>query len=110
MNDYQSLPPFSREDAESKLRVAQGEELCLLLLSLSEADDWKWAQETYLGYINNEDKWVASSAITGLGHLARIAGKIEKEKVINALNKVAESRKDLEGKIGDAMSDINMFI
>lgn len=109
MMQYESIPSITKEDAEKKLQIAEGEELCLLLLSLSELDDWQWVQEKYLLYIAHRDKWVASAAITGLGDMVRIAGNIEKDRVVNLLIDVAKSRQDLEGKIHDAISDINMF-
>ncbi|MCF6204642.1 MAG: hypothetical protein L3J59_13400 [Methylococcaceae bacterium] len=106
---YEQLPKITKEEAEAKLKVTYGEELCLLLLSIYEIEDWKWVQDTYIHYVTNEDKWVASAAITGLGHLARITDELENGKVLDVLEGVSSSNPELEGKVSDAINDINMF-
>ncbi len=107
---YEKLPKITKDEAEAKLKVAQGEDLCLLLLSMCELEDWKWVQDIYLLYARDKDNWVASSAITGIGHLARITGDLEKEKVISTLKEVSRINPKLRAKIHDAISDINMFV
>lgn len=106
---YEKLPKITKEQAESKLKTVQGEDLCLLLLSMCELEDWKWVQDIYIRYLNSNDQWVLGAAITALGHLARIAGKIEKNKVIEALNKISSTNPMIKGKIDNAINDINMF-
>lgn len=108
MMQYEIISAFNKEQAESKLDDTEGEELCLVLLSLYEIEDWQWVQDIYLKYINDKDNWVASAAITGLGHLARVSGKITKGKVI-ALENARQNNPDLNGKIADAISDLNMY-
>lgn len=110
MKKYQSLPSITKENAKVQLELAEGEELCLLLLSLSELDDWKWVQNIFLTYISNDDRWIASAAITGLGHLARNSRNLDKDKVINCLTHITDLDSSLEGKVQDAISDIEMFI
>lgn len=110
MSQYQSIPKISKANAERELSMAEGENLCLILLSLSEIDDWKWVQETYLSYISNSDKWVASAAITGLGQLARISGDLDKDRVVESLEQLSRINPSLSGKVQDSISDINMFV
>lgn len=109
MINYRSLPKAPKQ-VEAQLKTLQGEELCLFLLSLSEVDNWKLAQDIYLKYINNEDKWIASAAITGLGHVARISKMLEKEMVVQTLKKTLAKRPELEGKINDTLNDILIFL
>jgi len=99
-----------KEQAEKDLKTAYGENLCSLLIGISEIEDWKWAQDIYLKYLNDRDQWVATAAITGLGHLARISKNLEKEKVIGALEELSKNNPKLKGKIRDAISDINIFL
>lgn len=110
MIQYEKLHKITREKAESKLKVLHGEDLCRLLLSMCELEDWKWVQDTYLRFVRNNDYWVAAAAVTGLGHLARTSGELEKDKVIGILEDVARSVPELEGKVDGAISDINMFV
>jgi hypothetical protein len=106
---YQSIPHNSKTSVEKKLLCTTNrDELCLLLLSISETDDWIWAQNILLTYINNTDKWVAGSAINALGLLAKNHRNLDKEKVISSLKKIKNN--DLLGKIDDTVSDINIFI
>ena len=51
----------------------------------------------YLKYVNDEDRWIASAAITGLGHLARTSGQLDKDLVIATLTDL-KVRMDLKGK------------
>ncbi|WP_017662958.1 hypothetical protein [Baaleninema simplex] len=106
---YEDTPKLTKEDFIIQVKNASQEELCLLLLGIYELNDWKWIQSTYLDYLKHQDKWVASAAIIGLGHLARVHGEIEVKKVVSCLEKVAQCRPELEGKVEDAISDINMF-
>ncbi|AVF37582.1 hypothetical protein BV494_21875 (plasmid) [Rahnella sikkimica] len=92
-----------------RLHSANSEELTLLLLGLTELDDWPWVQDVYLKFINDKNIWIASAAISGLGDLARIHRQIGKEHVVKALTDLASSRKELIGKIGDALDDIAIF-
>ncbi|QMV16763.1 hypothetical protein [Vibrio spartinae] len=111
MNKYESIPFQTKDEAIAVLDKAQStEELCVLLLGLCEIEDWEWVQEQYLKYIHDEDKWVSSSAITGLGHLARINGNLDKKRVITTLEQLAQNRPELEGKISDALSDIDIYL
>ncbi|OOE77141.1 hypothetical protein [Salinivibrio sp. ML290] len=110
MREYQSVIPVTKESAESALSSATGEELCLLLLALCELDDWEWAQDVYLRYIYDEDIWVASAAITGLGHLARVSGQLDKKTVLKNLSDLAKLKPKLEGKVYDTINDIQMFV
>ena len=63
----------------------------------------------YLEYIHDDDEWVASAAITGLGHLANF-GQLNKNLVIKTLTDLAKVKPELKGKISDAISDIEGFI
>ncbi|ELR68834.1 hypothetical protein C900_05780 [Fulvivirga imtechensis AK7] len=71
-------------------------------------DDWKWVQEKLLRYIYHENFWVAKNAITGLGDVARIHGKLDKRRVLEGLEKIENER--LLGVKLSAIDDINMFV
>lgn len=110
MKKYESLPRTNKEKAAIELETAQGEQLCMLLPGLSEINDWIWAQEQYLRFLRHSDKWVSSAAINGLGHLARLNGTLDKKRVVQELTGLKKDRPDLEGKIADVLSDIDMFV
>ncbi|AUI85886.1 hypothetical protein BS333_05550 [Vibrio azureus] len=110
MSEYQRVTPVTKEAAEIRLNLAKGEELCLLLLALCDLEDWKWVQNVYLKYIYDDDLWVASAAITGIGHLARVSGQLDKKIVVKSLTDLAAVKPNLEGKVCDTISDIDMFL
>jgi hypothetical protein len=112
MKSYESIECRTKEEAELALQQNSNisrDELVTLLLSLYEIEDVKWVQEQYQKYISNEDYWVASAAITGLGHLARISKSVEKDSMIHMLKDLCVERPELESKIEDAISDIDVF-
>ncbi|MDK1288395.1 hypothetical protein [Pseudoalteromonas umbrosa] len=110
MSKHQRVTITSKEYTETQLNLAKGEELCLLLLGLCELEDWKWVQNIYLKYIYDDDHWVATAAITGLGHLARISGQLDKKTVVQSLTALIEIKPALEGKVRNTISDIEMFL
>jgi hypothetical protein len=106
---YEELPEITKEEAEAKLGTVTGECLCKLLLAMSSLSDWQWVQSIYLEYAHHSDRWVAAAAIIGLGHLAMSARRLDKAQVLPVLEAIAQSNPDLAGKVGDAISDIEVF-
>lgn len=60
---------------------------CKLLLKITfNCDDWKWIQNVCIDIINsNREKNICGLAVTCIGHLARIHGKIEKRESLKCL-------------------------
>ncbi|WP_299371603.1 hypothetical protein [uncultured Kiloniella sp.] len=110
MRQYQPIPKKKKIEILSQLDKVKGRELCLLLLSLSELDDWRWAQEKYLEFINDEDEWVAKAAINGLGYIARISRNLDKDKVVKKLQGLVQIRPKMRSTVEDAINDIEMFL
>ena len=72
-------------------------------------EDWKFAQNECLKYIDSEYYDIVCLAITCLGHIARIHKCIEKEKIINLLNE-KQKNEELMGVIEETLDEINWFI
>jgi len=81
----------------------------VLLLGICQWPDWRWVQSVYLHWMHHEDHWVAGAAITGLGHLARCARRMDKAIVVPALEALVQNRPAMAGKIENALDDIAMF-
>ena len=79
--------------------------LLYLTFNMSEFDK---VQEFVAKMIDSENEDVAGLAITCLGHLARIHGKIDKKKIIPLLMSKAKNKRFF-GRVQDALDDINMF-
>ena len=112
MKRYESIEHITKEQAELTLHNSSNisrDELVTLLLGLHEIEDAIWVHNQYLKYISNDDYWVSSAAITGLGHLARVSESFEKDSVVYLLKKLSNERPELESKIEDALNDIEVF-
>jgi hypothetical protein len=83
---------------------------CKLLLKITfEYSDWKWVQDICLEIIkSNREKNICGLAVTCIGHLARIHGIIDKDKVLTILN-ANKGNLTISDRIEDAIDDINLF-
>lgn len=84
---------------------------CRLLLKITfDCDDWEWIQNVCIDIINsNKEKNICGLAVTCIGHLARIHGKIEKERIFELFNQQKDNPY-ISGRIEDAIDDINRFV
>lgn len=80
----------------------------VMLYMVNNFDDWIWVQNKCIQLFDHKNFHVQGLAITCIGHLARIHGKIEKNKVIPILEKLKRNE-HLVGRIEDALDDIKMF-
>lgn len=78
--------------------------------AVNSIQDQEWLQELCLHLSNHKEQMVAGAAINGLGDIARIFGELDVKLVSEKLNAIRSERKDLIGKIDDALDDIRMFI
>jgi hypothetical protein len=108
--EYQEITPITKQEAEKAFSSNDSEKICTALVAISfYEEDWKWAQDKCLGFLESEGYEFSSLAATCLGHIARVHGKLEKDKVMQALNRHINDPK-ISGYIEDAIGDINMFL
>ena len=106
---YESIRGTSRQDAETAFRQRNAEEIEKALLSVALHDeDLEWVQANCLKFLEYPDKGVQATAITCLGHLARIHRTIDTATVLPALQAKLQDP-DLAGRASDALDDIEMF-
>jgi len=108
---YQELLPLSRPEAEPMLSSGDEHKICEALLRLAYYDpEWHWVQNQCLHLILSHSHLpIRATAVLCLGHLARIHGRLELEKVqpvLMALVNIPE----LRGRVEDVLEDIAMFI
>jgi len=100
---------YSREHELTLLQSDNYEVSTKSLLAITFNDeDWKWVQDLCLDLINHPNDILSRLAVTCLGHIARIHGQIDKEKVLKALKEKMRDKK-IAGYVEDAISDIQMF-
>jgi hypothetical protein len=107
---YEEPRPVSRAELSQALAGKDWERATAAMVSLAFHDgDSRWLTETFLGLLASEADDVRAIAATCLGHVARIHRKIDKARVIPALNNVAN-----EPVVGpyaqNALDDIDVFI
>ncbi|WBB69038.1 hypothetical protein [Micromonospora sp. WMMD812] len=71
--------------------------------------DWKEAQELYLGLLDHDDQQVQALAATCLGHLARVYGRLDEDRVVAALRQ-ARVMPHVKGTATNALEDIELFL
>ena len=107
---YESPGVWSKEDAA---RVFSGHDNVkipdALLGIVNSVGDYEWVVDQCLSFLDSKDEWVAKTAIICLGHIARIHRKIDRKKVIPALEKAA-LRDELSENVENALEDIEMFV
>lgn len=107
---YLEVVPISREEAESAILSDDPDAICNALLQLTYHDpDWQWVQNLCLQFVQYKDMNIRGLAVTCLGHLARIHGVLNTEKVVPILKDLRHDS-DIGGKVEDALDDIQMFI
>lgn len=79
-----------------------------LLYAVFNINDFKWVQDICIKLINSQSKTMCLLAITCLGHIARIYGKIDGN-VIYTLKKLSKGKGEKAGIAEQALGDIKMF-
>jgi hypothetical protein len=107
---YEQPAPTSRVDAERALSSSSPEEVCDALLASALHDpDWRWVQEQCLRSLQHPSEDVRGLALTCLGHVARLHGRLDVERVLPALAAL-RAHPALAGRVEDALDDIEMFL
>jgi hypothetical protein len=83
---YEDIPALTKAEIVEGLDRADPEELKTMVLSAALAvDDRPWAQTVCLKLATHPEPGVRGNAILGLGHLARIHGRLDRELVEPAI-------------------------
>lgn len=107
---YQEVSPITRHDAEIAFSSGNPDSICDALVSITFYDsDWRWVQDWCIHFSNHPVNYVRGLAANCFGHLARIHGCLEKEKVIAILQKLLDDP-EVCGRAEEALEDIKMFL
>jgi hypothetical protein len=110
MNKYEEIAPISPVEAEAVIRAGKTEDVPLTLIRLAYYEpDWRWVQDLCINLSNHKDKWVRRACATCFGHLARIHGKIEREKINPVLTRLLNDS-DVSGYAQDTINDLDIFL
>lgn len=106
---YERVPESTRQELDDALTRGDDDAAQATLLSLGLHDpDGEWVQNRCLELLNHPSWALRSVAATCLGHVARIHGKIDRDRVLPALRKALKDRRT-EGYAEQAIEDIETF-
>ncbi|WP_133164260.1 hypothetical protein [Solimonas fluminis] len=110
MNEKADVQWASRKYALEAFASNDPKRICRALVSIAfYDDDWQWVQDKCLHYLEDNDEYLACLAATCLGHIARIHGKLDREKVLPSLHAKASDPR-ISSCVSDALDDIDMFV
>ena len=107
---YRTTPPIARQEAEAAFSSGSPEQITDALVRVALNDpDWRWVQEQCLTFVNSPTSDVRRLAVTCLGHLARIHGELDRERVLPLLNDLRNDD-EVSGSVEDTLEDIEAFV
>lgn len=108
---YVEPRPADRETLAAAIDGGDGQTIAQALLGVTYNDpDPEWVQDMCLHLIaDHPDTGVRAIAITCLGHLARIHGRLDVGKVRPVLSAL-RADPDLGGRAEDALDDVDRFV
>ena len=106
---FETVEAISRTEAEKAFGSLQSEKIvdALVRLTLS-GEDPAWAAEKCFHYAESGDLKVQGTAITCLGHLARLGHPLDLER-LRLLFRSLESKPELSGRIEDLQEDLLVY-
>lgn len=107
---YEAIEPISKSEAENSLLSGDDALIRHTLIRLAHhVDDWRWAQSKCLHFAQHGNLNVRSTAILCLGHLARLHGKLDMDRVLPVLEE-CQQVESLRGRVDDVLDDIAIFV
>jgi hypothetical protein len=101
---------MGRAASESALSGSDSAAICRALVDAALHDpDWAWVQEHCLRLLASSDSEVRGVAATSLGHLARIHGMLDLDRVEPRLRELRNDP-EVRGRAEDALDDIQQFM
>jgi hypothetical protein len=110
MNKYENIMPISRREAEAVFHGGRTEDIPLTLIRLAYYEpDLLWVQDLCVSLADHKDKWVRRACATCFSHLARIHGKIDREKINPVLTRLLGDP-EVSGYAEDTIEDLKVFL
>ena len=109
---YEEVQEYDKESVIEELQSTEANRVVNALLGLSfHEENWKWVQDTCIQYSSHSDYKVRGVAILCFGHLARIHGELDTERVIPIVKKaLCDSNDIVVGHANSDLDDIKIFV
>jgi len=109
MNIYESVKGIDKQEFSDLINQGRGEYICdALVRAVHHIDDHKWNLDNCTLFLQHSDPEVRGVAITCIGHIARLGGGDKKE-LLRTLKTLLDDE-ELNGRVEDAIEDINTFL
>jgi|SRR5215475_13429389 len=106
---YEDVLPIDRDELRRALKSNSEGRAAKAVIAVALHDpDWKWAEKQCLNALKDPRSDVRAAGVTGLGHIARIHGRITASVIIPKLEAL-KADKSLGGVAEDAIEDILFF-
>ncbi|HLM00599.1 MAG TPA: hypothetical protein VK400_06055 [Pyrinomonadaceae bacterium] len=107
---YHRVLPIDRAEVEAAFASGDSRRICDALVSAAFYDsDWLWVQDKCLHFVDSSFPDARRLSIVCFGHLARIHGKLEMNKVLPVLEKLRDDA-ELGEDVAETFEDIEFFI
>ncbi|WP_033838261.1 hypothetical protein [Mesorhizobium loti] len=106
---YEDVRDLDRSQTYKDLLQGDVMDRVRAILSISQQDDWHFAQDVCFKYARSPDPDIRNISITGLGHIARIHGAINMGSVWKLVGNLRHTGRD-DSAIEDMLSDIMVFV
>ncbi|KRE45524.1 HEAT repeat domain-containing protein [Paenibacillus sp. Soil522] len=108
---YEEIQKYDKDFAIQELKLGDDKRIINALLGLAlNEQDWMWVQDICIQFSNHSNYNVRGIAILCFGHLARIHGQLETEKVLPIVKKALNDTNDfVRGQANSALDDIQFF-
>lgn len=109
---YEEIPALSREEIGSAIRRNDPRELSYVVLALAlHEPDLRFAESICIQFAKHEHFNVRGNAVLGFSHIARIHGKLDKEKVMLRINTALLGDHEwVRGHVQDVRGDLMHFL
>jgi hypothetical protein len=110
MKKYQEITPISRSEAQRIFVQGGPDEISLTLVRLAYHDpDWMWVQDICISLSTHHDKWIRQTCVICFSHIARIHGKLERQKVMPVLNRLLHDP-EVKGEVEVTIDGLEIFL
>lgn len=109
---YESIKEYSEAEIKKALTDNKADELFYVVLSVAfYSDDFEYAENICIQLSNQKHFNVRGNAIQGFGHIARIHGKLNKNKIKPIIeNALKDKNEYVRGNANDAKDDTEIFL
>jgi len=109
---YESIKNYSKTEIEKALANNDVDKLLFIVLSVAlYSDDFEFAENFCIQLSNHEHFNVRGNAILGFGHLARIHGKLNENKIKPIIENALKNENEfVRGQADSAKEDTEFFL